>query len=595
MAREVNLTNEQRWEDLNALRNAYPSFQPFLYDVMTELLGFQCSPIQLDICDWLEHGPLYRMVQAQRGQAKTTITAAYAVWRLIHNPSARILIVSAGGDMAAEIANWVIQIVMGMDILECLRPNKAEGDRAAVKSFDIHNSLKGPEKSPSVACMGITSNMQGKRADVLIADDIESAKNSATELQREKLRHLTKDFTSICSKGDIIYLGTPQSIDSIYNGLIGRGYAIRVWTGRYPTVEEQGNYGNCLAPMITRAVEENPSLRTGGGPTGDRGQATDTVICPEEALIKKEIDQGKAYFQLQHMLDTRLMDADKYPLKTEDLIFARLGLASAPSDIHVLQADSTRIMMPNDFPLESKFYRAAGFGDEFLPFTGTHMYVDPAGGGQNGDETAYAVTKFSAGRVFLVDAGGVKGGVGQDSLDALTKIAEKWKPNQISIEKNYGNGALSNIWQPHLLKVHKCHIDDVWETGQKELRIIDILEPVIGSGRLVIDEGLLTRDWQTVQDFPVAQRSTYSLFCQMSRITRDKDSLIHDDRLDAVAGSVRHWVDHLKQDKDKATSRAKAAAYRELMKNPLGNGRPVPGFNKHRAACTATAKVARKF
>jgi len=568
-----------KWDELELLREHYPTFKPFLYDVMTTLLGFQCSEIQLDIAQYLEDGPKYRMIQAQRGQAKTTITATYAVWRLIHDPTTRILIVSAGGDMATEIANWVIQIVMGMDILECLRPDRSAGDRVSVKAFDVHHELKGPEKSPSIACVGITSNMQGKRADILISDDIESSKNSQTEFQRERLRHLTKDFTSICSTGDIIYLGTPQSIDSVYNGLYSRGYDIRIWPGRYPTVKEQFNYGDMLAPFIKKRVEADESLRSGGGPTGLRGKAVDPLLLPEEILQTKEIDQGSAYFQLQHMLDTRLMDEDRFPLRGSDIVFMKVAAQSAPLEINFQQSPQNAVHLAADFPLEERYYRATGFGTEFSPFSGVHMYVDPAGGGQNGDETAYAVTKFCAGRVFLVDIGGVKGGLTEESLDALTAIATKWKPTQIDIERNFGNGALSSVWQPKLLRKHRCHIEDVWESGQKELRIIDTLEPVIGSNRLIVDESLLQEDWSSVQHYPAEKRASYSLFYQLARITRDKDSLMHDDRLDALAGTVRHWVDHLKQDSSKAVKQAKKSKYMDLMKDPLGTGVPVPGYN----------------
>lgn len=582
-----------RWADLDRLREEYPTFEPFLFDVMTDLLGFECSPVQLDIAHYLEVGPKYRMIQAQRGQAKTTITAAYGVWRLIHDPTARILIVSAGGDMATEIANWVIQIIMGMDVLECLRPDRSAGDRASVSAFDVHYELKGPEKSPSIACVGITSNLQGKRADILIADDIESSKNSMTEGMRDRLKHLTKDFTSINSKGDIIYLGTPQSIDSIYNGLISRGYDIRIWPGRYPTVEEEVNYGNCLAPMIAKAIMDDPSLRTGGGPTGRRGQAVDPVLLPEEVLTAKEIDQGAAYFQLQHMLDTRLSDADRFPLKSAKLIFMSVAPRNAPLDINTLNMPETRIIPPQDFPVEEMYYRAHSFGDEFAPYQGTHMYVDPAGGGQNGDETAYAVTRFCAGRVYLVDFGGVPGGLGEESLNALTAIAEKWQPNQIDIEENYGSGALRNVWTPKLLKVHACHIEPVWESGQKELRIINTLEPVIGSGRLVVDEELIQHDWKQCQKYPAEARSAYSLFYQIARITRDKDSLRHDDRLDALAGTVRYWAKHLSQDKDKAVERAKKQRYWQMMKDPLGTGRPVPGYNQMRGLRPQTSACSR--
>ena len=158
-----------------------------------------------------------------------------------------------------------------MEELACLRPDRNNGDRTSTEAFDVHYTLRGDGMNPSVACLGITSNLQGYRADLLIPDDIESSKNALTMVQRENLLHLSKDFTSICSEGRIVYLGTPQSIDSIYNSLPGRGYKVRVWTGRYPTLEEEKEYGDTLAPYITSRLKANPELRVGGGVLGDKG------------------------------------------------------------------------------------------------------------------------------------------------------------------------------------------------------------------------------------------------------------------------------------------------------------------------------------
>lgn len=564
----------ERWADLDLLREEYKHFKPFIFDVMTGLMGFECSDVQLDIAEFLEFGPQERMIQAQRGQAKTTVTSAYAVWRLMHNPSARILIISAGGKQATEIANWVIQIIDNMDELACMRPDRSAGDRASVEAYDIHYELKGPEKSPSVACVGITSNMQGKRADILIADDIESTKNSQTELMRERLVHLTKDFTSICSNGDIIYLGTPQSIDSVYNGLFSRGYTIRIWPGRYPTEKEESNYGIHLAPLIRKRMEQDPDLRTGGGPAGDRGKAIDPMLLPEEVLTKKELDQGAAYFQLQHMLDTRLADADRFPLKSEKLVFMQISEATAPLEIYVQRGPQTMLTVPQTFYTADTYYRAAEFGREHSKFTGCHMAVDPSGGGS--DETTYAVTKFLAGRVFLVDFGAVQGGVDEGALEALTAVAVRWKPNHISIEKNFGDGALAAVWKPKLLRKHRCEVEDVWASGQKELRIIDALEPVVGSGRLIVDEGLLSKDVELCEKHPLEKRPSYSFFYQLSRLTREKQSLKHDDRLDAVAWSVKHWTEELSQDSLKVVNQQRRRAWAERMKDPLGDGTRLP-------------------
>jgi hypothetical protein len=299
------------------------------------------------------------------------------------------------------------------------------------------------------------------------------------------------------------------------------------------------------------------------------------------------------------MLDTRLADAERYPLKVGKLIFSNVGPTSVPIQVFGNASPATQIQTPSDYPVNGKLYRAAGFSQEFGAFQGTHMYVDPAGGGQNGDETAYAVTRFSAGRVFLVAIGGVPGGLDEAPLKLLTDIAAEFKPSMITIEKNYGNGALSSVWQPSLFKRHPCEIEDYWETGQKELRIIDTLEPIIGSHRLIVDESLIESDWASVQKYPAATRASYSLFSQLEKITRDRGSLAHDDRLDALAGSARHWVEDLAQDDQAAVYAAQRKAYADMMANPLGNGRSMTSmgmatkYSNNRP--TAIAALKRRF
>ena len=590
-----------RWEQLAQLQQAYPHFNDFLFDVMTDLMGFQCTWLQTDIGDYLEHGPLYRMIQAQRGQAKTTITAIYAVWRLIHNPATRILILSAGGGMASQISGWIIQIINGMDVLECLRPDKSAGDRTSIEAFDVHYTLKGPEKSPSIACLGAFSNMQGYRADLLIADDIESKKNSGTPVQREKLIEVTRDFTSICSKGDIIYLGTPQSVDSIYNTLPSRGYDVRIWTGRFPTLDEMENYGANLAPMVKQMALDHPQLMKGGGPMGDRGQATDPIIVAEDKLNAKEIDQGPAYFQLQHMLDTALMDKDRYPLKPENIFFMDLRDAErAPLDLTLIKNPNRTLPFPDQFPLGLTYHQVPDVGTIFGQFIGTYMYVDPAGGGANGDETGYAITRSAGGKIFVVDFGAVKGGLEEEQLKELTEIAIAHRVTGIGVEKNFGNGALTAVWQPMLLKAAaEAHmnisIEEVWESGQKELRIIDILDATINNGKLIMDEDLIEKDWQMCQKYPIQDRPVYSLFWQMARITRDKNCLIHDDRLDALAGAVRYWVEHLRADEHKVRVQQAQKNYNRMIQNPLGNPNHKSAGMLHKPQMNNKFNIKRRF
>ncbi len=192
-----------------------------------------------------------------------------------------------------------------------------------MEAFDVHYTLKGIDKSPSVKCMGITANLQGNRADILLADDVESMKNSMTATMRAQLLERTLDFSSICTSGRIIWLGTPQSRDSIYNTLPGCGVVVRIWPGRYPTEEQESVYGGSLAPLLQRRMAADPSLRTGGGLDGKQGQpieGRDSGYLDEHTLQRKELDQGASWFQLQHMLNTSLSDALRYPLKLSQLM-----------------------------------------------------------------------------------------------------------------------------------------------------------------------------------------------------------------------------------------------------------------------------------
>ncbi len=546
-----------RWAEIEALREHYALFEDFLYDCMTELMGFNCTDLQIDIGRFLQSDTRYGMIQAQRSQAKSTIVAMFAVWQLIHDCKHRVLIISAGSEVAAEIANWVIQIIMNWDILECMRPDRQHGDRASSKAFDVHWQLKGAEKSPSIACIGITANMQGRRADLLIPDDIESSKNGTTETQRQALEHLSKDFTSICQKGRIMYLGTPQTVDSIYNNLPARGYIIRVWTGRVPTNEEAKHYGDTLAPYI-RKMMDDPNNQIGGGVDGSRGKPTDPVLLGEEALTMKELDQGSAYFNLQHMLNTELSDENRHPLKTKNLIVMSFNTEKAPGEITWLPSPEKLIPCEGKFTSKPQFYRPFNVSTELYNFEGKHMYVDTAGGGKNGDETVAAITYFLHGYVFLAEILKLQGGYGHDKYEALSKLALKHGVNDIDVEKNFGFGAFASAWRPILQDTYKkagksnCpRIEDVWESGQKELRIIDTLEPIMGRHRLIVHEDIIDYDYESVSKYPIDQRESYKFFHQMAKISVEKGALIHDDSIDAVAGSVRKWVDLISVDEKK--------------------------------------------
>ena len=261
---------------------------------------------------------------------------------------------------------------------------------------------------------------------------VEIPKNSATQAQRDKLSEAVKEFDAILKPGgQIIYLGTPQTESSLYNTLQDRGYKARVWPVRYPPLEEcEDHYQDTLAPFIYDKLKANPALA---------GQPTDPQRFDELEITKRELSYGKAGFALQFMLNTRLSDAEKYPLKVADLIVTPLDLYE--TSVKWAWANG-RDQLIKDIPCTALtgdfFYAELSRSAETMPYDYTIMAIDPSGRGK--DETSYAVLKYLNGYLFLMDVGGFKEGYSDIVLTQLANRAKFWNVDLIVPEDNYGDG-----------------------------------------------------------------------------------------------------------------------------------------------------------
>lgn len=573
---------ETRFAHALEVAEYYPEFSAFAADGMA-FLGFPLTDMQADIAEFMQYGPRLRMVMAQRGEAKTTLAALYAVWRIIHRPSTRVLIVSAGEQNSNDTATLIVRLIMTWEILEYLRPDRTAGDRTSTMSFDVHYSLKGLDRSPSIACAGITSNLPGRRADLLIPDDVESNKNGATVLQRQQLLQLTKEFGSINTHGDILYLGTPQSKDSIYNTLPGRGFCVRIWPGRFPTPEEAERYGDKLAPFLADRILADPSLQIGGGLDGLRGKPADPQRYNEEALQEKELDKGPEDFQLQYMLDTTLSDAARQQLKLSDFLVANFDSDRVPEIVVHQAAPKYEVALPPDFPVPLvKMYHPIPLDNvNWVSWKDAFMYIDPAGGGA--DELAYGVSVAVGPYIHVLDVGGLRGGISEENMDKLAKVIRELKVTTVKCESNMGHGLFEINLRAELEKRGLKHVGVTGEysTGQKEKRIIDSLVAALQRHRVVLHKHVFQSDIECNKQHSRDKWALYSLFSQINNITTDRNSLAHDDRIEVLAGCVRHWKGVLALDEHKAAAaRAKQEA-QEFLKNPMGymhnQGTPAKG------------------
>jgi len=508
-------------------------FKVFVYYIHQHLGLPDPTPVQLNMTDYLQHGPKRSIIQAFRGVGKSHLTAGYVVWRLLKDPETKILVVSASKERADAFSTFCQRLIWELEGLEYLKPRSEQ--RQSKISFDVGPSTAS--QSPSVKSVGITSQITGSRADLIVADDIEVLNNSGTQQMRDKLAETIKEFDAVLKPlptSRVVFLGTPQTEDSLYAKLPERGYECRIWPARMPKEEEIDKYGESLAPFIQN-LDLAPSA------------PTDPLRFQEEDLLEREASYGKAGFAMQFMLSTQLSDMERFPLKVRDLIIMSvdneqgpLRLTWGPLEDRALNA------LPNAAMRGDRMYPPMNVGDVVTDFSGCVMSIDPSGRGA--DETGYAVVKMLNGFLYVVACGGLSGGYDDTTLTELSHIAKKYKVNEVVVESNFGDGMFIKLLQPVISKIHPVMIEEVRHSKQKERRIIDTLEPVMMRHKLVFDPRVIEEDYRTAQKYEQAVRFHKMLIYQMTRITTDKGSLKHDDRLDALSMAVGYFVEQMNRD-----------------------------------------------
>lgn len=513
---------------------------------------------QIDMCKKLAAGDNRRFIlQAFRGIGKSFLTCGFVVWKLWNNPDLKFMIVSASKERADANSIFIKRIIDLMPQLQELKPK--QGQRDAVISFDVGPAK--PDHSPSVKSVGITGQLTGSRADILIADDVEVPNNSATQAARDRLSELVKEFDAILKPGGtIIYLGTPQNEMTLYRELEGRGYTTTIWPARYPRDRKDWqSYGDRLAPMLQAELEEDPE--------SFYWRPTDEVRFDDTDLKERELSYGKAGFALQFMLNPNLSDAEKYPLKLRDLIVADLDPASSPMVYQWLpNPQNKREDVPNVGLMGDSYHTYQTVGSAFSSYTQKILVIDPSGRGK--DETGYAVLYQLNGYIFAMEVGGMRGGYEDSTLESLAKIGRKWKVNEYVIEGNFGDGMYLELFKPVAARIHPAAVTEVKSKGQKELRICDVLEPIMGSHRLIVNAAAIVQDYQTASDKDGVRNPIYSLFYQMTRISRERGALAHDDRLDALAIGVQFFVESMAKDANKGEREVTEEWLEEQMENP---------------------------
>jgi hypothetical protein len=502
------------------------------------------TPAQYAMAERLQGFAKDMQLQAGRGFGKSVITACLASWFLLKDPNCTIMVVSATGNKATEFISMTRRILDLVPYCEHLKPGDHTTDNAFAFNVEARTKV-GQDKS--CFARGITSQITGSHADYVIGDDVEIEGNCETAAAREKLLNKVSEFEQIRNVGGrVIFLGTPQIKDSIYNQLKS-GYKVT----KFPAI----------MPDKTNPVETEDVDEWVLGLNLEPGQATQPERFPDEVLMERMAKIGPKLFALHYKLDTSLADFEKYPLRLSDLIVTDVHPDTCPEKI--VWANSKPMKGIPSFGLSGDIvYEPMWLSDTYTSYASRVMYVDPSGRGE--DETAVCIASFANGYIFVHELIGYPGGYEKGVLKKIARLAYDYDIKLIRVESNFGDAMYCQLLLPVVMETcGRVAVEDYRVTGRKEARIIEALEPVMSSHRLVMDRKAVCQEENQKQ---------------ITRIFDKKGALPKDDRVDVLAAAVYHWEAMLSTDVDAIIARNQQSEKDAMIRTWLDDDRRLGLF-----------------
>ncbi|KKK69984.1 hypothetical protein LCGC14_2928570, partial [marine sediment metagenome] len=331
---------------------------------------------ELDMAAWIANSDEpQRGALGPRGIGKTTYgTAAYSCFRWNQNPNCKIIIPSKNIGAAKKMVKLARGWISSVHFLKHLMPRLSTRNRIWRDNTDMFDV--GPSelsKDPSCWATGISGQLENARADLIIADDVETRENTTTLEARQDLQDRVDEFTSIATFGkrEIVYLGTFHHEESLYLAESEKGVTFRTWPIITPHAHDKVLN---LAPLIREKIDAGQLNESTKQSTYDG-----SPVFPhrhDKIYLAERRARGRTYFAMQQMLVCDLADEERYPLRLRDLIVFDTAENQAPISIAWGmtndQGRGTAIEEIKSLGFgNDRFHRQIFFDKQWAPFRGT--------------------------------------------------------------------------------------------------------------------------------------------------------------------------------------------------------------------------------
>lgn len=435
--------------------------------------------VHLKIARWLDGAQAKAnprlLLMAFRSCGKSTLVGVFCAWLFLKSPDTRILVLSADLALARKMVRNVKRIIEKHPMTKHLIPDHI--DQWGSDKFTIKRPME--LRDPSMLAKGITTNLTGTRADVIICDDVEVPNTSDSAEKRLQLRERLLELDYILTpSGMQLYVGTPHCWHTIYAD-----------EPRMDIGEDTpflNGFDRLVQPILT--------------PDGESVWPERFPLEGINGVLKKT---GPLHFKSQMMCE--------------------------PVNIYAGKLDTSNIQYYDE---DTVYYESGG--QPYLTLcgrkiTGMSGWWDPAFGAERGDRSILAI-------IYADEEGGywlhhlVQMTIDPSSgLDEATqqcmKVAQTAKDSYLSSVALEINGI--GKFLPNLLRREigvagiLCGVREISNKKPKDIRILESFDAVLAARALHVHRSVLATPFiKEMEDWKPGKRGG------------------HDDCLDAVAGAI---------------------------------------------------------
>lgn len=424
-----------------------------LYKTSVFLCGFQDFDPEIHgaICRWIQLGikrkKKHFLLMIPRGFFKTSISAAFCIWRLINDPDRRIFYFHDSGEMSAKTLRKIqglLETPLFLHFFGELIPGPKE-TKKRWNNEEIELVRKTPHSEASIWARGVGSSVTGGHCDDMVLDDLigEDSHRSSLEVQRRI------DFLKY----------TPYLYDKAHFGI---SLLDGTWWpgGFYEYVTSRKKYQKCIfgAYVDQRYIDfiESVGMKT----EKQIGNPVFPQRMPREALEEERLDSDDYSFSHQ-MLNIPIQD-DMIQFRIEDIMYYRWG-----------DGGDSIIAGEDKIPIHALFKT---------------LTVDPATGESlETDDSAITICGYEhkTGRIFVLEA--ISGKWLPNILcQKIVEMHKKWKPARAGIEDASGFKVLKHFVPHEMAKQSHFFTITPLKPGSRSKweRIISALQPFVASRQM---------------------------------------------------------------------------------------------------------------